>query len=232
MSGTVRVDGAVLRQRILDLGLSDRALAAAAGTGQATVRSMTQDDALVGHVTVAVLRRLLDETGLTAGDLLDGPDTGHEAPSDGGDTALLAQLLLGDPRAHPRERLAYALGWTLDRLAAAVDAAGAALAPAGLRVHENTAGMVALRRTDDRAADALRRLQRARDHDDGVDNGDARLLYAVLTGELAGGDVRHGDRPKLATLHRQGVLEIEEGGTATGGRVRLSAAAAYAFDVD
>ena len=122
----------------------------------------------------------------TAGDLLDAPAARQDAEP-GKDAALLAQLLPGDPRAHPRERLAYALGWTLERLAAAVDATGAALAPTGLRAHENTAGMVALRRSDDRAADALRRLQRARDHDDGVDNGDARLLHAVLTGGSATG---------------------------------------------
>lgn len=230
MTGVVRVNADVLRQRLLDLGLSARAFAALTGIGQATVKSMTHDGQAAGDLTAAALRRVLDESGLTAAQLLDVPDL----PSDQGtpgDAALLAGALLGDARMHPRERLAAALGWTLSRVEQAIASLDAAVAPAGMTVHVNSMG-VALRASSNAADDAVRRLADLRDHDEGLDQSAARVLWRALDGGVATADLRRGDRPQAAALHRQGTVVIEAGSTLAGGRIRLSPAAAYAFAVD
>lgn len=228
MSGTVPVNSRVLRQRLLDLGLSDRRAAALVGVGQATVRNMTADGTLGGHMTVSTLRRLLDETGLTAGDLLDTP--AEPADNMSGDQRLLAQVLLADTRMHPRERLAVALGWTLTRLDQAMTDLDAVLAPAGLKLHVNSMG-VTLRAADTLADTAVRRLQVARDVTEGLDNADARLLRRALLGELGKNSTRKTDQPRVASLHRQGVLTVAPSDNGAG-HVRLTDAAAHAFDVD
>jgi transcriptional regulator with XRE-family HTH domain len=228
MSGTVRVNSRVLRQRMLDLGLSDRRAAALVGVGQATIRNMTTDGILGGQMTVSTLRRLLDETGLTADDLLDTPAEPTDDAS--GDQRMLAQVLLADTRMHPRERLAVALGWTLTRLDRAMTDLDAVLEPAGLKVHVNGMG-VTLRAADTLADDAVRRLQAARDVSEGLDNADARLLRRALLGKLGKNSTRKTDQPRVASLHRQGVLTVAPSDNGTG-HVRLTDAAAHAFDVD
>ena len=104
----VRARAAGWGEGTLDLGLSDRAFATTTGLGQVTVRSITDSDALAGQVTVATLKRILNESGLSPDELLAPAPTPPGTP--GPDPALLAQALLGDTRMHPRERLATCLG--------------------------------------------------------------------------------------------------------------------------
>lgn len=137
-------------------------------------------------------------------------------------------MLLADTRMHPRERLATALGWTLSRLDRAMTGLDAVLVPAGLTAHNNSMG-VTLCAADARADDAVRRLHAVREISQGLDNGDARLLRRALVGDL-GQDIRHADRPRVANLHRQGVLAVTPSARGAGG-VRLTDAAVYAFDV-
>jgi hypothetical protein len=183
MSGTVPVNGQVLRQRLLDLGLSDRRAAALVGIGQATVRSMTADGTLGGHMAVSVLRRLLDETGLAAGDLLDTPAASPEAPPSGEDERPARPgAARGHPDAPPRTA----------RHGPRLDPGPARSShhrprrrarTAGLKVHVNSMG-VTLRPSDGGAAEAVRRLQAAREVAEGLDNGDVRLLRRALLGDL------------------------------------------------
>lgn len=96
MSGTVRANGAALRQRLLDLGITDRRLVSTTGLGPATLRTLKSRGEMAASVTVGTLRRVLDETGLTAAALLDPPpETSDDEAVD--DPALLAQLLVHDP---------------------------------------------------------------------------------------------------------------------------------------
>lgn len=91
---------------------------------------------------------------------------------------------------------------------------------------------VALRPADARADDAVRRLQVAREVAEGLDNADARLLRRALLGEVGKNSTRKADRPRVASLHRQGVLAVAPLDDADEGHVRPTEAAAYAFAVD
>jgi len=228
VSRGVPVNGRVLRQRIMELGLSEREFATTVGIGAGTLRTIVSQDMLVGHLTVATLDRILGESGLSASDLLNRPlPPGDETPSD--DTLRLTQVLVSDLRVHPRERLAVAFGWTLDRVDDALNDLHPRLLALGLSVHDNTRG-VTVRPRDTSSTDALRRLQQMFDVTEGLDNGEARVLHHAMHNLLGRGNVRKGDRPRLVSLHRQGMIEVNDG--EGGGRFRLSDAATFALDVD
>jgi transcriptional regulator with XRE-family HTH domain len=217
MSQSSPINGMILRQRLLELGISDRAFARATGLGDIALRSILRDNEVHGSVSLATLRRVLIESGLTAAELLDAPVHQPEGdPSD--DAAVLAQILVNDNRRHPEDRLTIALGWTLDRLRAAAALLDTHLRPVGLAVHTNNMG-TSLRASNGLSTQASEALDRHRDAEDGLDNGTARILYAAYTGTLSSTDVGHGTKPKLAALLNRSLIEEATDG---GARFRLT----------
>jgi hypothetical protein len=73
MTATVPVNGHVLRQRLLELGVSDRGFAARSGLGDATLRGMLLRNEINGSISVADLRHAINEAGMTFSDFLDMP---------------------------------------------------------------------------------------------------------------------------------------------------------------
>ncbi len=228
MSHGIPVNGRVLRQRIMELGISERVFAVSVGISSTVLRSILADGLLVNHLTVGTLYRILSESGLTTSDLLDQPCASiDETPT--GDARRLAQVLVGDLRLQPRERLARALEWTLSRVDDAVNDLHPRLHEIGLAVHSTQKG-ITIRARDTDSADALRRLQQMFDVDEGLNTSQARILHRATLPLFGNSRTRKGDLPYVANLHRQGMLEVVDG--REGGRFRLSEAAAYALDVD
>ncbi len=225
MSRGIPVNGRVLRQRIMELGISERVFAVNVGISSTVLRSILADGLLGNHLTVGTLYRILSESGLTTSDLLEQPCASlTETPT--GDARRLAQVLVSDSRLHPRERLAGALEWTLSRVDDAVNDLHPRLQEVGLAVYSTQKG-ITLRPRDTDSADALRRLQQMFDVDEGLNTSQARILHRATLPISENSHIRTGDRPYIANLYRQGMLEVIDG--QDGGRFRLSEAAAFAL---
>lgn len=249
MSGTLPINSVRLRQRLLDLGVSDRAVAARTGLGQSAVRAMTTTGRVSDSISLSSIRRIMDLTGLSAQQLLDPPDAtpwGAQAlpPTDqqrtpdtksghadgeelAEDVAVLAQTLLSDLRMHSIDRLATALCWTFDRLHAAIRALDVDLRVVGLRTHRNAMG-VTLRAVDSRAEDHSRRLATLRDADDGLNHGEARTLFDIVTESFSKTDVDQATNVWLRQLHNRGLIHF---GGITGSRTAVTGDVAYAFAI-
>jgi len=230
---SVPVNGGALRQRLLDMGCSDRAFADRTGLGLTGIRTVLLRGHLNTSTTLTVLDSVLRESGLTAAEFLDpapGPhDDGpaYSTPTGTtGDAAMLAHVLLADPRRQDRTVLARALDWDYERLDAALRTADTIFGDLGVEAHENAMG-IALRPLDARATEATGRLTVLRDHEDGIPNGAARVLHDLWAGEL---DDRGGGADlllKLGALRRRGLVETDTSGK----RLTLSDDVLFAFDV-
>lgn len=239
MSGSLAVNSVRLRQRLLDLGMSDRLVAQRTGLGQSAIRSMTTSGRISDSMSLSSLRRILELTGLSAQQLLDPPDDGVDRPTDppgddqadgesaGGDVAVLAQVLLSDLRVHPEERLATACSWTLNRLRDTLDHLDAQLRHVGLRVHSNSMG-VTIRPADSRGAAHSRRLAAQRDSLDGLNHGEARMLFDIFSGRHSRTDTENAAWVRLRRLHNAGLIRV---GGVEGSRASVTEDVAYAFDV-
>lgn len=227
MPASVYINGSRLRQRLLELRLSDREFCRETGLGQSVVRSMLLRDEANGTTPIADVARCLNTTGLTAGELLDPPAPSDPADTPEDDIQVLAQVLQNDTRLHLHDRLAIALDWTLDRLQDASRGLDARLRPLGLRIHENGMGMT-IRAADNRHEEATRRLDQYRDADEGIHQGMARVLYAAYTGALSGQETKSDHMVHLGALKNRDTIEV---GSGKDSRYRLTPNAAYAFDV-
>lgn len=227
MTTTMPVNRERLRQRLFEQGLSEREFSRRTGLGQAVIRGMLHRAELNGSTAIADINRCLEQTGLTAGDLLDppAPTDPDDTPTD--DVQVLAQMLTKDTRLILHERLALALGWDLERLRAAIDDLDPRLRPIGLRVHQNGMG-VTIRPADNRADQAQARLDQFRDSDDGLHQGTARVLHAVYAGRLSGQETKNDHMVHLGALSNRGAIDVVPG---QNGRFRLTPDTAYAFDV-
>ena len=227
MTATVPVNGETLRHRLLELGLSDRGFGARSGLGDATVRGILLRNEINGSISIADVRRAVNEAGMTFNDLFDMPAWDHpdETPTD--DCSVLAQVLNGERRMHPEDRLALALGWHIDRLRTAAEELDARLGLLGLRIHTNSMGMC-IRAADTRGEGASQQLSAYRDADDGIGQGTARVLYAAYRGTLSPTDTSTDRTLQLGALANRRAITF---GSGVGKRVRLTDDVAYAFDV-
>lgn len=118
------------------------------------------------------------------------------------DDAVLEAALttLADPVGHGA--LADALGWSLDRLRAALDTLEERLADTGMRVDHDagpTAAIRGLRRRDAVLTQTqLQALHRLGDRDTGLDPDYARLLYNIAILGLAPTETSRGTNPAVA----------------------------------
>ena len=216
------------RARLFDLGISERELARRSGTSGATVRAILHRDEISASIQLADVYRMLDQLGLTPGQLLDPPtpDEPDDTPTD--DTQTLAAILTSEKTMHPAERLAVSLGWTLDRLHETITHLDADLRPIGLRIHRSSMG-VTIRPADDRADNALQRLAQLHDHEDGIHQGTARVLYAVYAGTMSTRETGNDQQVQLGALKNRGAVTF---GTGSGNRFTLTDDATYAFNID
>ena len=143
------------------------------------------------------------------------------------DAQSLAKVLISQKRMHLQERLAMALGWTMDRLHAAKRVLDGQLAPLGLRLHENSMG-IAVRPADTAADEATTRLEAYRDAEDGIHQGMARVLYAAYAGTLSAQETKNDHRVQLAALRRRDAITFGGVGQT---RYALSESATFAFDI-
>lgn len=231
MSTSTRVvyaNGDKVRDRILDMRISERELARRTGLGEATVRALLRRSELNTSAQVADIYRALDELGLTPGQLLDPPMPVEPDDTTDDDIDSLTGLLMTERIMHPPDRLALALGWTLDRLSATLTGLEARLRPAGLRVHRNSMG-ITLRPATDNADEAAQRLADLHDDEDGIHQGTARVLYAIYTGDISSRETRNDHQVQLGALKNRGAIHIRFG---DGTRYTLTDDVAYAVDVE
>ena len=226
-SRAVYANGHKVRDRILDLGISERELARRTGLGDATVRALLRRHQLNTSIQVADIYRTLDELGLTPGDLLDPPPTQEPEDSHDDDIHTLAGLLMTERTMHLPERLALAFGWTLDRLNTTLDALDARLRPAGLRIHRNAMG-ITIRPDTNNADQALERLADLDDDHDGINHGTARVLYAIYTGDISSRETRGDHHVHIGALKNRGAININ---SSDGPQYTVADEVAYAFDV-
>lgn len=223
----VYANGDTVRERILEMRISERELARRTGLGDATVRALLRRNELNTSAQIADIYRALDVLGLAPGELLDPPPPADPDDTVGDDIATLAGLLMADRTMHLPERLALALGWTLDRPHDTLPALDARLRPAGLKVHHNTMG-ITVRPATDNAREARARLADLNDDADGINQGTARVLYAVYTGDISGRETRGDHHVHLGALKNRNAIHIGHG---DGSRYTLTDDATFAFDV-
>jgi transcriptional regulator with XRE-family HTH domain len=129
-----------IRNRRLELGLSERDVAAHSGVSTAVIRSI-EAGRVDADLTLGQLAKVGAILGLDLPEVLDThalPQPAHESPAPGGtddDVAKVGSLLADIRVLVPVEGLTDALNWDLTRTHAALERLDAALRPAGLRVH-------------------------------------------------------------------------------------------------
>lgn len=225
-SRVVYANGDAVRDRLLDMRISERELARRTGLGDTTVRALLRRNELHTSTQVADIYRAIDELGLTPGDLLNPPAPVEPDDTTDDDITTLAGLIL-ERNMHLPERLALALGWTLDRLHNTLPALDARLQPAGLKVHRNTMG-ITIRPATNNANDASKRLADLHDDEDGIHQGTARVLHAVYTGNISSRETRNNHQVQLGALKNRDAIHIRHG---DGTRYTLTDDVAFTFDV-
>lgn len=207
MTKSVWINGGLVRHRMHAQSMSDRDLAALAGTATTAIRSIIVDDALSTSITIAQFRRLATAIGVTAGELLDEPSPDGTSTSTD-DAKILTQVLCQQSRGQQPERIARALGWDLERVDAAIEYAQTPLHILGLAIHHASSGLI-LRPRDD-LRDVQRSHDRLQDAVEGLSNATERVLYIAYEGTLPKND-RRDHMPHLGRLHNLGVLEDQRG---------------------
>ena len=203
------LDASALKARRLELGLSERELAADAGTSQVVLRSM---EAGINHaeLTLATLTGVAGTLGMPIVINPTAPAAAGRRPSDQVGAAASAESGASeDARAlgaalhevrvmTSKTLLARGLGWDLARLAAAADVLSEQLGGTGLMLQRPANGQLGVLR--DRtaiAADALRRVLEAQ----AAEPGGLRLNQAELLCEIAAGTFTERDsNAQRATL--------------------------------
>lgn len=221
----------LVRARRLELGLSERKLAALTGLGQAVVRGI---EAGTNHkdVTLGELQRLAQTLSLELAQLLPaveketpaGPTTHDEALTSA--VAQMGTLLHDIDRLIPVESLAETLGHTLERTHAILDELDRYLRPVGLRLHRLGNSVKVTGTADAVVIDALRRSWRAHLGRRGLDVGQAQLLHQVRTGRRAKA-LTNDQQVRTAQLTNAGILDRTGSGGAT-----LSADVRYSLLLD
>lgn len=222
----VYANGGTVRDRILDMRISERELARRTGLGDSTVRALLRRNELNTSAQIADIYRALEFLGITPGELLNTPPPAEPADNNDDDIATLAGLLLSERNMHPAERLAIALEWTLDRLYNTLPALDARLRQAGLKVHRNSMG-ISVRPATENAREARARLADLNDGADGLNQGTARVLYSVYTGDISGRETRGDHHVHLGALKNREAIHI---GYGDGTRYTLTGDTAFAFD--
>lgn len=217
------LDAAFIRARRLELGLSERRMAALLGSSmsQSVVRAL---EAGKNHAELtlsdiaricAVLGLQLDDvltTGRTTAAPVHGPSTKAQHLDDV--TSRLGAALFEIGTLVPIESLAATLDLTLDQVDAALDELHARLQPAGLCVHRLQGGAKVARRHDAVHADELRQHWRGQFARRGLDAGQVRLLRRAALGKVPK-TLRNNERVTAGELVNAGLLSRTQSGGVT-----------------
>lgn len=218
---TSPINGALVRTRRLELGLSQRRLARESGFGYANLRDIEENDGQNRTITVAELVRLADGLDLEPGRLIGASQAAPAPPAAepaavataDDDSRAVAQLLLEARSLVYVDDVAHAMGWTYHRTSEALRALDARLAGTGLHVHR-CAGRTQIRPLDP-PADLTTRVANAMTARVGISSAQAKILYARLTGEGKDGRIwGPGDKRGRPTLLLLGLLK-DDGGRQT-----------------
>jgi hypothetical protein len=94
-------------------------------------------------------------------------------------------------------------------------------------VHIANSGL-ALRAEEKPVREVIASVERLRARDDSMDNGTARVLYEVVTGSIAQGQIKKGYAPRLGYLNNQGMVDVGRPGEKF---IVPSEDVSFAFDV-
>lgn len=199
---SIWVNGALVRQRMHALGLSERETAESAGVTSTAIRSIVTLNAISTSLILAQVQRLAGTLGTTPSDLLSEPVA--ESSTGTNDARTLIQILAAQTIGQPQDRLARVLGWDLEQLEAAIASAQGILIETGLVIHEASSGLILRPVMDVSAVQAG--LDQLQDNDQGLKLNTAQVLYRALQGALTQTG-RKEDRLHLGRLHNLGVLK-------------------------
>lgn len=227
----------LLVSRRMELGYSHRNMGRLVGVSGTTIRGL-EDARSHARVTLDLLFRLAEALQLPAGALLleeyQGPDREQAQPGEerrgiSDNARRVGQLLLAAGKGVPPGALVRATGLNLKRVKAAVDELQRATdaAEALLRVTTNNSRVALLPRDDAVSKEETIALERQVLAVDELKHPAARMLSAVVHGEIDSDreqKMRRGDRPHLQSLLKRGLIT-----RARGGRLALSGEVAFSL---
>lgn len=134
----MKLNGTLLRERRLQLGLTSRELADYAHCSVTVIRRV-EETGDVGTLTVSTVAAMLESLSLTWSEtVLDAQQSSH---NDSGIVARLGALLHNHKKGLPTHVAATYLGTTLTDVTKAASDLSVVLEPAGLRVHCGSTGL-------------------------------------------------------------------------------------------
>lgn len=199
-----------IRARRLELGLSERDVAAHWGVSTAVVRNV-ETGRVAADLSLGQLAKLGTILALDLGELLDtgtGEDDRHATAQQTAEDAAVVGSLLADIRVLvPIEALAEALGWDVHRTRTAVAHLDVVLRSAGMRVHRLHHD-VRIARTvttvDPQTLEGLWRIHLARRS---ITAAQARLLRLICDGAVDLGNTKDTHKVRLPELRNAGLIE-------------------------
>ena len=207
------LDGAFVRRRRAELGLSTRAVGAALGTsGSVVVRIESGDNH--PDLTLGVITQLADLLGVNVADLFASSHTQDRADTSTDDVRALGSLLFAAESNTPAAALRDALGWTQVRTKATLTELATRLQDVGLLLSS-----VAYRHRIVRDATAandeeLASLVRAHVTRDGLNLTEASMLARIARGD-APRDPSNPETVAIRTLVNAGLVTLGQRPTST-----------------
>jgi transcriptional regulator with XRE-family HTH domain len=210
-----------IRNRRLELGLSERDVAAHCGVSTAVIRSI-EAARVDADLTLGQLAKVGAVLGLDLPELLDThalqPEQEGPAPAGPDDDVAKLGSLLADIRVLvPVEGLADALNWDLTRTHTALERLDAALRPAGLRLHQLHHDVRIARTVTAVDAQTLEELWRIHLARRSLTITQARLLKALRDGVVPLASNKDTQKVRLPELRNAGLIAAaaaESGSTA------------------
>lgn len=213
------LDVALIRRRRRELGLSLREVARHVSVSAAVIERL-EDGTNHNDLPLALVAALADTLAIPRQDIWAQP---HPADTDTADDAATVGALLAETGVlTPREALADALAWPLDRLDTALKELDQRLRPLGWMLHHLN-GDVDIRRHPGAASpEQIQTLLRHHQARRSLKLSEARLLYRILDGLNEQHISSNNDRVALGRLQNAGLLNDDTEQPTAADEVRYS----------